>query len=291
MRNGTVNRVAFASDYLPRKCGIATFTHDLRNALAAEYPKTDFPVAAVNDIDDGYAYPSEVRFEWPERDIDSYRRAADFINFSNSDCVSLQHEFGIFGGTAGSHVLSLVHDLATPVVTTLHTVLAEPNQEQRKVLDALIEELGTALPDPGQLAAQQAGFALWYRSAAFDAWREFAGDFPRGAQRLHGPAEWQQAAAKMASDQGPYFALLHRMAQELEPLAAAGALPVVDCDCMGRALSWLDQTTYDVAGISIAPFVCTDSYGRSVLYEDIRGRTAERFIRAAASRESSGGIV
>jgi uncharacterized protein len=65
-------------------------------------------------------------------------------------------------------------------------------------------------------------------------------------------------------------------------VAAAGALPVVDCDGMGRALSWLDQTTYDVAGVSIAPFVCTDSYGRSILYEDIRGRDAERFIRAAA---------
>ena len=65
-------------------------------------------------------------------------------------------------------------------------------------------------------------------------------------------------------------------------VAAAGVLPVVDSDGMGRALSWLDQTTYDVAGVSIAPFVCTDSYGRTVLYEDIRGRTAEQFIRAAA---------
>jgi DUF917 family protein len=65
-------------------------------------------------------------------------------------------------------------------------------------------------------------------------------------------------------------------------VAAAGALPVVDCDGMGRALSWLDQTTFDVAGVSIAPFVCTDSYGRTVLYEDIRGRDAEQFIRAAA---------
>ncbi|CDO08900.1 DUF917 domain-containing protein [Mycolicibacterium cosmeticum] len=65
-------------------------------------------------------------------------------------------------------------------------------------------------------------------------------------------------------------------------VAAAGALPLVDCDGMGRALSWLDQTTYDVDGVSIAPFVCTDSYGRTVLYEDVRGRTAEEFIRAAA---------
>jgi DUF917 family protein len=65
-------------------------------------------------------------------------------------------------------------------------------------------------------------------------------------------------------------------------VAAAGELPVLDCDGMGRALSWLDQTTYDVAGVSISPFVCTDSYGRTVLYEGITGRTAEQFIRAAA---------
>lgn len=65
-------------------------------------------------------------------------------------------------------------------------------------------------------------------------------------------------------------------------VGATGGLPVLDCDGMGRALSWLDQTTYDVAGVSISPFVCTDSYGRTVLYEDVRGRAAEQFIRSAA---------
>jgi glycosyltransferase involved in cell wall biosynthesis len=135
-----ISRVALAADYLPRLCGIATFTQDLRSALWAAFPQTDFVVAAVNDTDEGYSYPDEVRFEWSEPDIDSYRRAADFINFSNSDVVSLQHEFGIYGGPAGSHVLSLIRDLRRPVVTTLHTILTGPTTAQRRVMTELTEE-------------------------------------------------------------------------------------------------------------------------------------------------------
>ena len=133
-RTTKIKRVALAADYLPRQCGIATFTHDLRAGLVEAFPQTDFVVAAVNDIDGGYSYPDEVRFEWSEPDVDSYRRAADFINFSNSDVVSLQHEYGIYGGAAGSHVLSLIRDLRRPVVTTLHTILSEPSPAQRRVM-------------------------------------------------------------------------------------------------------------------------------------------------------------
>lgn len=133
-------RVAFVADYLPRHCGIATFTYDLRTALAAEVPDVDFMVTAVNDMEHSYQYAREVRFEWPEPDIEGYRRAADFINFSNADCVSLQHEFGIYGGPAGNHVLTLIRDLNPPVVTTLHTVLDQPTSEQKDVMHALIEE-------------------------------------------------------------------------------------------------------------------------------------------------------
>ncbi len=135
-----IHRVALAADYVPRLCGIATFTFDLRSALTAAFPQTDFVVAAVNDTEEGYSYPDEVRFEWSEPDVDSYRRAADFINFSDSDVVSLQHEFGIYGGTAGSHVLSLVHDLRRPVVTTLHTILTDPTPAQRRVMSELTGE-------------------------------------------------------------------------------------------------------------------------------------------------------
>jgi glycosyltransferase involved in cell wall biosynthesis len=134
-----ISRVAFAADYLPRRCGIATFTHDLRTALAQQYPEADHVVAAVTDTEAGYHYPPEVRFQWSENDLDAYRRAADFINFARSDVVSLQHEFGIFGGPAGSHILALVADLNAPVVTTLHTVLTEPSEDQRRVMDGLIE--------------------------------------------------------------------------------------------------------------------------------------------------------
>ena len=129
MNGRTISRIAIASDYLPRRCGIATFTFDLHTALAKEFPEGDHLVAAVTDIEGGYQYPPEVRFQWSEHDLDSYRRAADFINFARSDVVSLQHEYGIYGGTAGSHVLALLGDLSAPVVTTLHTILTEPNPE------------------------------------------------------------------------------------------------------------------------------------------------------------------
>ena len=82
----------------------------------------------VNDLPEGYDYPPEVRFEIEEQELDSYLRAADFLNFANTDIVCLQHEYGIFGGPAGSHVLRLLRDLRMPVVTTLHTVLKEPER-------------------------------------------------------------------------------------------------------------------------------------------------------------------
>ena len=133
-----IRKIAFVGDYLPRKCGIATFTPDLRAAVAAEYPRCECFVVPVNDIEGGYDYPEVVRFEIEEQDLASYRRAADFLNFSNVDVVCLQHEFGIYGGPAGSHVLALLRDLRMPVVTTLHTVLREPNADQRRVMQELV---------------------------------------------------------------------------------------------------------------------------------------------------------
>ena len=91
----------------------------------------------VNDTADGYAYPPRVRFELTEKDIDSYRRAADFLNTNNVDIVSLQHEYGIFGGCAGSHILSLLRELRMPVVTTLHTILDTPDPNQKRVLEEI----------------------------------------------------------------------------------------------------------------------------------------------------------
>lgn len=132
-----IKKIAFLGDYLPRKCGIATFTHDLRGAIAEQYPEAESFVAPVNDLPEGYEYPSEVRFEFNENDLDSYRRTADFLNFSNADVVCLQHEYGIYGGPAGSFILALLRDLRIPVVTTLHTILENPGTDQRRVLQEL----------------------------------------------------------------------------------------------------------------------------------------------------------
>ena len=133
-----IRKVAFLGDYLPRKCGIATFTTDLRCAMAAEFPAMQCLVVPVNDLAGGYDYPAEVRFEIAEQDLPSYLRAADFLNITDVDVVCVEHEFGIFGGPAGSHVLALLRELQMPIVTTLHTVLREPNVEQRRVMRELI---------------------------------------------------------------------------------------------------------------------------------------------------------
>jgi len=128
------SRIAVIGNYLPRQCGIATFTTDLCNAIGAEYGTAQLMALPINDPGSQYSYPERVRFEVTESDPSSYEEAADFLNFSNADLVSLQHEYGIFGGPAGSHILRLLQRLKMPVVTTLHTVLREPDANQRLVM-------------------------------------------------------------------------------------------------------------------------------------------------------------
>src|SRR2546423_5584471 len=113
-------KIAFVGDYLPRKCGIATFMSDLLAAVSTAHPQSQCLSVSVNDLQEGYEYPEEVRFEIEEQDLSSYLRAADFLNISNVDIVCLQHEFGIFGGPAGGHILAFLRELRMPVVTTLH---------------------------------------------------------------------------------------------------------------------------------------------------------------------------
>ncbi|SHK47145.1 glycosyltransferase family 4 protein [Rhodothermus profundi] len=137
MEGARIRRVAFVGNYLPRQCGIATFTTDLCEAVAAAASELTCFAVPINDRTDGYAYPPRVRFEIPEEDLTAYRRAAEFLNINDVDVVCLQHEYGIFGGPAGSHVLTLVRELRMPVVTTLHTILREPDAEQRAVLEEL----------------------------------------------------------------------------------------------------------------------------------------------------------
>ena len=134
-----IHRVAFLGNYLPRLCGIATFTTDICESVATQFPECDCLVGAVNDRAEGYDYPARIRFEIDEKELDSYRRAADFLNINNVEVVSVQHEFGIFGGPAGSHLIGFLRDVKMPVVTTLHTVLADPNPDQRAVMKQLDE--------------------------------------------------------------------------------------------------------------------------------------------------------
>jgi glycosyltransferase involved in cell wall biosynthesis len=130
-------RIAVVGNYLPRHCGIATFTTDLCDAIHAEYGAVELLALPVNDTAEGYTYPPRVRFELSEDNLASYRQAADFLNFSNIDLVCLQHEYGIFGGPAGSHILELLRRLQMPFTTTLHTVLRDPNPDQRAVMEEI----------------------------------------------------------------------------------------------------------------------------------------------------------
>jgi hypothetical protein len=128
-------RIAFLGNYLPRLCGIATFTHDICEAIASAAPESNCYAGAVNDRLEGYEYPTRVHFELQEKDLDSYRRAADFLNFNNADILCVQHEYGIYGGSAGSHLLALLKEVRMPVVTTLHTILREPDAAHRSVME------------------------------------------------------------------------------------------------------------------------------------------------------------
>jgi len=130
-------RIAFIGNYLPRQCGIATFTTDLCAALAAGYGAGRLFAIPVNDPDSAYEYPERVRLELTQEDETSYERAAEFLNFNGNDLVCLQHEYGIFGGAAGSHILILLRKLKMPLVTTLHTVLRDPDPNQRAVLNEI----------------------------------------------------------------------------------------------------------------------------------------------------------
>jgi glycosyltransferase involved in cell wall biosynthesis len=132
-------RIAFIGNYMPRKCGIATFTTDLCSAIAAEYGEERLFAIPVNDLDSSYDYPKRVRLELEQEDIASYARAADFLNFNGNDLVCLQHEYGIYGGNAGRHILTLLRRLKMPLVTTLHTVLREPDMHQRMVLEEIAQ--------------------------------------------------------------------------------------------------------------------------------------------------------
>jgi len=131
-------RLAFIGNSLPRRCGIATFTSDLQQAVAASRPGTEAIIVAMTDRGQSYAYPPAVQMQIQDESLDDYVRAADELNAGKFDAVSLQHEFGIFGGDAGGHVVTLLSRLKMPIVTTLHTILSEPAPSQRRVLNEIV---------------------------------------------------------------------------------------------------------------------------------------------------------
>lgn len=131
-------RVAFIGNALPRRCGIATFTTDLELAVSALDQVADTAILAMCDPGGDYAYPPMVRLGIAQDDPADYLAAAAFINDGGYDAACLQHEFGIFGGEAGSMVLDLIAALNVPLVTTLHTVLDSPSAAQRRVMDAIL---------------------------------------------------------------------------------------------------------------------------------------------------------
>jgi glycosyltransferase involved in cell wall biosynthesis len=146
-----IGSVAVIGNYVPRQCGIATFTTDLIDALTTEAPDINCWTIAMNDTPEGYAYPEKVRFEINQNTLTDYSIASEFLNISQADIVCVQHEYGIFGGPAGSHLLKLLGELRMPVVTTLHTVLKDPAPEYREVMRTL-----TALSDKLIVMSQKA---------------------------------------------------------------------------------------------------------------------------------------
>jgi glycosyltransferase involved in cell wall biosynthesis len=134
-----IRRLAFIGNSLPRRCGIATFTTDLQQAISASSPNLETCIVAMTDQGQTYDYPPSVALQIRDGSIEDYVRAADFLNAGRFDTVCLQHEFGIFGGEAGAHIIELLSRLSMPVVTTLHTVLAKPTAAQRAVMERIVE--------------------------------------------------------------------------------------------------------------------------------------------------------
>jgi glycosyltransferase involved in cell wall biosynthesis len=133
-----IKRIAFIGNSLPRRCGIATFTTDLQQAVAASPLPLETAIIAITDPGQSYPYPKAVAFEVQQERLEDYVRASEFINKNRFDAVSLQHEFGIFGGESGEYILDLLDRLTVPVVTTLHTVLSEPSMVQRRIIQRIL---------------------------------------------------------------------------------------------------------------------------------------------------------
>ncbi len=134
-----LHRVAFLGNYLPRQCGLATFTTDVCESVAGSFPETQCLAVAMNDRPEGYEYPARVRFEIPQQELGAYHRAADFLNTNEVEVLCVQHEYGIYGGDCGEHILAMLREVRMPIVTTLHTILTDPSPTQRRIMMELAQ--------------------------------------------------------------------------------------------------------------------------------------------------------
>ena len=132
-------KVLFIGTYVPKECGIATFTSDLLNSVSGKYNDVNCEVIAVNDSSETYKYPEEVSFQIEKDKLKDYYRVADYINQSDIDIVCLQHEFGLFGGEAGDYIFTLLSGISKPVITTMHTLIQDPEPAYRKATEKLID--------------------------------------------------------------------------------------------------------------------------------------------------------
>ena len=135
--HGDLCKIATIGTFIPRRCGIATFTSDLLESISRQLPEVEHYAIALSDVQNGYDYPAPVRFEIRQRSRADYNLAIDVLNMNQPDIVSLQHEYGIYGGEQGSYVLDLLQNLRLPIVTTLHTVLPRPSDRQREIMKAI----------------------------------------------------------------------------------------------------------------------------------------------------------
>jgi glycosyltransferase involved in cell wall biosynthesis len=130
-------RLAYIATYPPRECGIGTFTQNMVDSMVNREGAHEGFVVAMNDHEQSYDYPEEVKLIIRQEHQRDYVEAAKFINLSGADLCVLEHEFGIFGGLHGVYILPLLHRLEIPLIVTLHTVLKSPSYNQKIVLQEI----------------------------------------------------------------------------------------------------------------------------------------------------------
>ncbi|HEV7289149.1 glycosyltransferase family 4 protein [Sphingomonas sp.] len=133
-----VDHIALIGNFLPRKCGLATFTTDCFEAMRARFPEMRVDVYAMDDRPGSYDFPPAVTATIPQDDRVAYLDAARAIDASGAQAIWVQHEYGIYGGPAGEHLIALLDRSGLPVIATLHTVLEAPNPDERRVMEALL---------------------------------------------------------------------------------------------------------------------------------------------------------